>query len=206
MHEKNWENYWKNVPSFIDIIYRWSIWPNYEKFINRISKKNLKILELGSGLGLNTIKILKNFGGEATLIDFSSYAIEKSKKLFRKNNLEARFIRKNILDIKFNEKFDLVFSEGLLEHFNKNDRTKAFDVHMKSVKKGGYVMIFVPIKSKMYNICSFFFNLLGMNFVEYPFTEKEVNKLSKIHGGRVIMKTKFSLYWKGFLIKKINRK
>lgn len=76
-------------------------------------------LEVGCGRGSLSAYFADN-QWDCTLLDLSSVAIEQAKKAFFDNNLKANFKVADCLNMPFEDgEFDVVFSIGLLEHFEK---------------------------------------------------------------------------------------
>jgi SAM-dependent methyltransferase len=111
---------------------------NYQKEINLLKKilkkKSNKILELGCGTG-NYTKKLENFSSKIIAIDKSKFMIDIAKK---KKIKKAKFINKEIKDLKFKEKFDVIvsFFHILSYQANKQELKKFFELS-KYLKKGG---------------------------------------------------------------------
>ncbi len=87
----------------------------YGKFFHNLDK-SIKILELGCNIGLN-LSILKNFGFEnLSGLDINKRAISIAKQ----NNPEITFFNTSIESFETKEKFDLVFTSGVLIHIHPN--------------------------------------------------------------------------------------
>lgn len=78
-----------------------------------------KILELGCGIGTDSINFAKH-GSNITVIDMSEKSLEICKKRFDVFHLNARFIHGNIEEcntlLEGGEKFDLIYSFGVIHH------------------------------------------------------------------------------------------
>jgi len=100
--EKLYDNIWKRRPGLHN---------DLKNFI--MERKNIEnILEIGCGDGGYPIKLKKLFEGKQyTGIDISKPAIESCKK---KSNFE--FICSDFLKFHFEKKFDLVFSNAVIDH------------------------------------------------------------------------------------------
>lgn len=110
--------------------------------------KNAKIIDVGCGTGL-TLNFFRNNGYNYSIgIDNSKNALNICKKLF------DFIIGKDIFwmyadDMKFpNSYFDLVFSEGLLEHFINSSRI--IREHCRISRK--YVLIFQPNHNSFFGL------------------------------------------------------
>jgi cyclopropane fatty-acyl-phospholipid synthase-like methyltransferase len=128
-------------------------WRAYKQLLAKISfQKNMDILELGCGTGLNTLKICKNFDiGSVTLVDMNVSALNISSSFFKKINIKKTFINSNVNEFHTGKKFDLVHSHGLIEHFPVPLRNELIKKHIHFLKPGGYLIIFVPTPIKNYN-------------------------------------------------------
>lgn len=128
--ETDWTKHWKNnYGNFI-----WKIWVRritsaYKTLLKQVNVNNPKILELGSGSGANSLAIAKLLKAkDITLVDYNSYALEISKRLFKESNVDfnVTYLNSNITDVNINEQFDIVHSEGLIEHFYGEERVAVF--------------------------------------------------------------------------------
>ena len=117
---------------------------NEIELISKIFKdKNIKILELGAGLGTWILSLKKkNFQ------NISAIEISKKRRVFlSKKNIKSysdlRFLKK--------KKFDLIYSDQTLEHLSKP--RKILNELIKLLKKNGILIIKVPsgafIKKKL---------------------------------------------------------
>lgn len=114
----------------------------YKKWIN-ISDK--KILDAGFGSGRFCFALAKDFpSSEIYGIDISPELVDNANKIL--SNLTLRniyFKRDNIFDMSFpDEYFDVVFNEGVIEHFNNHE--DAFSEMYRVTKKGGTIIVGVP--------------------------------------------------------------
>jgi ubiquinone/menaquinone biosynthesis C-methylase UbiE len=93
-------------------------WLTFQNLIgDRYGSK--RSLEVGCGRGSLSAYFADN-QWDCTLLDLSSVAIEQAKKAFFDNNLKANFKVADCLNMPFEDgEFDVVFSIGLLEHFEK---------------------------------------------------------------------------------------
>ena len=118
----DWVSYWKNY-SLFEKLWVCRITRAYKKLLNNVKINNVKILELGSGSGINSLIIAKKLkANKITLVDFNEKAIEISKEKFKNSSLNVKFLKRDILNLILKEKFDIIHSEGLIEHFYGNER------------------------------------------------------------------------------------
>jgi cyclopropane fatty-acyl-phospholipid synthase-like methyltransferase len=107
----------------------------FEKIKKRIKIKNKNFIELGSGLGRLSYLCAKKSAKKVTLVDNSEKAIALSKKFFlKKKIINFKLIKQNILNLKKIDKYDVVFSSGVIEHFKKKNRFLIIKKHIDLCK------------------------------------------------------------------------
>ncbi|MCK9272044.1 class I SAM-dependent methyltransferase [Candidatus Gracilibacteria bacterium] len=123
---------------------------NFEQYIKYLPKNmtsNSEILEIGPGNGTFCVFIKNKFGiknQNLTLLDLSSSVINLL------NNQEETKLFNNILSdsIEYIEnienKFDVIIMKHVFEHLEKKYINKLIPVLIKSLKKGGTILIEVP--------------------------------------------------------------
>jgi len=174
--------------------YFW-IWNQYRALIKKINKNNLSIAELGSGKGLMSLKFLKKYGGQVSLIDYSSEALEFSrfaaKYLLNINPDKIKYINSDIFELK-QLKYDLVHSQGLIEHFE--DIEQVIKKHLEICKKKGYVILNAPRNSFAYKIARCIIETIFGKWpygYEVPVNTKKVKTILTKNGARIIKEKKF---------------
>jgi len=112
-NEINTLNYFNDVEGK-----KYFVEPHIPKFAEFSKWKNKKVLELGCGIGTDSINFARN-GAILTVVDISDKSLEICKKRFELFNLNARFINENIEHIDKileGEQFDLIYSFGVIHH------------------------------------------------------------------------------------------
>ena len=111
------------------------------------------ILEIGSGLGTFSEKIIQDFSDSSiTLSDISIEYIEKLKEKFAKQNVSVVRLDLNSIDdyLKIgNEKFDTMIALNVLEHVEKD--VFALKQLYKMLKKNGKLILLVPSHKFLFN-------------------------------------------------------
>jgi len=143
-----WNHYWSSKQNIADqiITEKWL----YSDIFKKIFKYNSdgKFVEIGGFPGLNAIWFSKYLGYNSSIVDiYIDNAVLKS--LIKKNkSKEIIAIQKSIFDYNPDDKYDIVMSSGLVEHFD--DLEAIIDCHYKLLNYGGIAIICVP-------------NFLGLN-------------------------------------------
>lgn len=127
------KNYWNNKPCNINhskyeigtIEYfneveekKYFVESHIKDFADFNKWKNKEVLELGCGIGTDSINFAKA-GANLTIIELSDESLKLCKKRFELYNLNATFICgniENLSDYIKNKKFDLIYSFGVIHH------------------------------------------------------------------------------------------
>lgn len=146
--QKKWDSVWKfqkqrhlSKVLTLDAAHHW--------FFRIIKKeagqiKGRKILEAGSGSGITSLALAKA-GAHVTLLEISSEALGFSRKLFSQRKVFGKFVEGSIFKIPFaNQTFDIVFNQGVLEHFDFDSQVKALAEMHRVLKNGGKVITINP--------------------------------------------------------------
>jgi cyclopropane fatty-acyl-phospholipid synthase-like methyltransferase len=202
---------WNKYPfkdSFITRLFLKSVWNGYKSLLNYSNlKHDIKIMELGSGTGYNSYNLTKEFKvSKVTLVDSNKGALASSKKRFKEHKVEL--INDDVMKLKIKGKYDLVHSQGLIEHFQGNNLVKIIRVHADYVKKGGYLLLFYPTPTITYNAIRKVAELLKLWIFsdEIPLKSENVKNLVEKHGFRLVSSTrilKYTITEDGLLFKKI---
>ncbi len=105
--------------------------------LRQISWKSKKVLDVGCGTGFFAYSAAKK-GSKVLGIDYSAEAIEIAKSQYTHPNLEF----KNIDVSKIKEKFDVIVSNGTLEHMD--DPLKTLQLFKKCLNPKGCIIITSP--------------------------------------------------------------
>jgi len=128
------KNYWNNRPcnikyskkdintkEYFDEVEtkKYFVEPFIPSFANFEKWKGKKVLELGCGIGTDSINFARA-GADLTVVDLSDKSLDICKKRFDVFGLKARFFNINIEDVenhfKDEEGFDLIYSFGVIHH------------------------------------------------------------------------------------------
>ena len=78
---------------------------------------NLRVLEIGCGLGDLAAMVAKAGASKVVACDYSKSSIQKAKETYVLHNLE--YICDDFNNLHFSEKFDIIILQGVLEHFDR---------------------------------------------------------------------------------------
>jgi len=142
---------------------------NLPKFI-----KNKKVLEIGVGNGKTLRAILRQNPKNIVVMDFSSEALNRCKKIFHEKKIS--FVKANVANLPFeNEEFDIIVCYYVLNNLLEKEREKAVKEINRVLKTKGKLLFedfavgdfretnknqktieFHTIKNKKGIICHFF--------------------------------------------------
>lgn len=180
MHEKSdWDRHWKSTARLMGV-YEFLQKEQLKRYLeligNRLDKKS-RILEIGCGSGYLTRSLCRRFNCSAVLVDSSKEAHRLYKR--HANNRGIEFRHMDAFDLSDKNEFDLVFSDGVIEHFVGKKQERLIRIHRNAAKKGGCVVLFVPCKSKRYELFKKVQQMAGLwNYgFERPYTKTEFEQL-----------------------------
>lgn len=137
-----------------------------EHLLSSVDLKGKTVLELGSGTGRLSYLALKHGASKVALVDSSEKAIALSSRLFSSEKPESYEIHKaNILDFSATDKFDVVISSGVIEHFKGRDRIRIIAAHLNNSRE--CCIIIHPSKT----LYSSFFNNFFISKMLYGYQE-----------------------------------
>lgn len=147
VHQKEeWQAIWKRQGIFhmiIDLgrsIYNWF----FRRYLRKYITSNTRLLELGCGTSTLTLSLAHEIH-DLVGIDNAEAAIELSRKnAFEKGIQNSRFELEDCLALPYENEFDIVWSQGLLEHFS--DPHVVASQHYKAAKPGGITLISIPYR------------------------------------------------------------
>ncbi|MCK5476399.1 MAG: methyltransferase domain-containing protein [Candidatus Aenigmarchaeota archaeon] len=129
-----WNKYRDIIPEYEDQFKKWIFPLDKKSFNDKI------VLDAGCGTGRNSHWPLIYKAKKVVAFDYDKRTVEVAKKNLN-NFKNAEVLYKSIYDIDFKNKFDIVFSIGVIHHLEYPH--KAVENLAKSVKKGGVVLIWV---------------------------------------------------------------
>ena len=127
----------KNVNELLNLFKLFSLENNFD-----FNNKN--ILDAGSGTGHRIINVAKYYDKSNFLgIDFSENSIKFAKKIVKRNKISnIEFKKVNLLQkIKFQKKFDVVLSMGVLHHLS--DPKKGLKNILSLLEKNGILFLYL---------------------------------------------------------------
>ncbi len=138
-----WTNYWESKPDLVILIEKNYLFHQQLEEIVKTNKVQTAI-ELGGFPGYYSIFLYKYLGVSTTLFDYFIHP-DILKKVLNKNGLdesEIPVIENDVFHYHPEQKYDLVLSCGLIEHFK--DTKDIIERHLEFLKPGGTLFITLP--------------------------------------------------------------
>ena len=112
------------------------------KMIQNAGIENPKIIDVGSGRS----KLLKNLieigYNHLTYLDISESALEKSKEFLGEQSNKVRWISKDILSFKTDEKFDIWHDRAVFHFLNEENLIRKYiEIVEKNISESGHLII-----------------------------------------------------------------
>lgn len=153
----NNSNYWKHYYSNKLINKDFDREKRYAYFLSHLLSRGANLLDVASGYGFLPVELEKQ-GMKVVCSDVFDEMILLAKGYFKKNNSSIKFIKSDVVNLPFKKaSFDAVTAISIFEHLTLGESSRHFIPSLKRiVKKNGYIMIHVPVKSILTVIKKFY--------------------------------------------------
>ena len=164
-----------------------------EHLLDGLDLAGKRVLELGSGTGRLSYLLLEAGAASVTLVDNSRKALELSTQLFADVDEDrVLIVDSDVFAFAPDAPFDVVFSSGLIEHFDGDARQRIIDVHLRHSRE--VVRILHP-SNRLYNRV---FDVTPMAKKRYgfarTFSETELEgRIRETHPGADVTHQRFHL-------------
>lgn len=128
--------------------YFWGVEPNTAclKILELIPPtRPLKLLDIGCGEGKDAV-FLARCGYDVSAFDISEAGLEKTKRLADKARVHVRTFRANVWDFRLDEKYDILYSSGVLHYIKPDLRDEIMANYKSHVNISGLVAFHVFVE------------------------------------------------------------
>lgn len=179
--KESWDNFWEERGATNSI--SWSK-IRINNILNNYIKPGIHVLDLGCGSGFFSGYFISK-GCAVYCLDYSENALQITKK--NTGHKAKMYIKGDICDEKtflgIDVKFDIIFTDGLLEHYHKDKQDEIIQKMNILKRQEGRLINFVPNKFSLWNVVRPFF----INIQEKSFTMQELVDLHTRNGLKVIL-------------------
>ncbi len=148
--KEHWEAFWSQAGELsLDDVY-----DNGGRILREVfaatDPKGLRVLEVGAGTGRDSLA-LAAAGAEVVTLDYAPRSLGLIRDAARAADARVHVVGGDGLRLPFpDESFDLVFHQGLLEHFR--DPGPLLRENVRVLKKGGLLLVDVPQRYHYYTL------------------------------------------------------
>lgn len=122
-------------------IYQKSHYKRYE-MAKKLIKEEYVVADMACGSGYGTL-MLSEICKEVHGVDIDEITVNEIKKRYSKEN-KVKFYNMNLLDIDFDNRFDMIVSFETVEHFEEHELDKLFYNFHRSLKSDGVFLFSTP--------------------------------------------------------------
>lgn len=108
-------------------------------------ERRLKILDIGCGEGKDSV-FFARCGYDVTAFDISEAGLEKTKRLADKARVNVKTFRANICDYRLEEKYDILYSSGVLHYIKPELCKEILENYKYHVNDNGIVAFHVFVE------------------------------------------------------------
>lgn len=181
--KENWNNFWSlNRDSrFTRKSYSKE---RMMRLLGEVLRPGCEVLDAGCGSGFFSNYFIQQ-ECNVTSLDYSDSALEITRRLT--DGRSKAYLKADLLDPQFGEqyagKFDLIFTDGLFEHFSAENQAKIMNNFKRVKRPDGIIVTFVPHRYSWWTLVRPWV-MPGIH--ETPFTLKQLRGL---HQGMEIVKS-----------------
>ncbi|HOC25663.1 MAG: Demethylmenaquinone methyltransferase [bacterium ADurb.Bin431] len=185
-----WDQFWQEREE-IEQVYS-----NSERVIDQLIRlgdpAGKWILEVGAGSGRDSLA-LSSRGGRVIMLDYSAPALEVIQKLAQKTGRPVYLVRGDAFHLPFrSDALDLVFHQGLLEHFTAPEGILA--ENLRVLRPGGAALADVPQRYHLYTAVKHLLIAFNRWFAGWE-TEFSRARLERIFAQTGFVRTEFYGEW-----------
>lgn len=147
---EHWETFWAEKSNVADV------YSNSDRVVRNLIKitdvKGKKILEIGAGTGRDSFPLV-TLGADVYQLDYSMNSLTIMKRIAEEEKMNVTIIGGDTFALPFkDDSFDIVFHQGLLEHFRHDKAEALLKENIRVLKKGGLLCVDVPQRYHIYTV------------------------------------------------------
>ncbi|HJH25609.1 MAG TPA: hypothetical protein C5S37_02300 [Methanophagales archaeon] len=166
----SWDTTWKNAKSKLTPALK-TIWNTLEKHVDF---KEKSYLEIGCGTGVFGKLALDAGATHVSLLDISKNAIKMCKDYIGNDN-RVDYILSDATEYRSKKKYDILISNGVIEHFKDDDLSNILKAHVDNSKD--LVVFLAPASPHFNDIRCKYPWALKLYGPQYPISVKKMNNI-----------------------------
>jgi SAM-dependent methyltransferase len=195
----DWTRYYETVPATARLTRRYTTAVLLNAIQDHASSAGgdgrLSIVEMGGANSCFLDTILAEVDCRSyDVVDTNEYGLALLAPRLQENGV-LRLNHQSVLALSLDARADLVFSVGLVEHFDPRDTRQAIHAHFDVLRPGGIAIISYPTPTLLYRITRSVIEIVGMwkFHDERPLTSEEVTRSVQERGEVIQTKTLWPL-------------
>jgi len=180
--KSHWENFWSEKKEFHEV------YSNSDRVLRNVLNvtelRDKRVLEVGAGTGRDSFGMVEH-GAVVFMLDYSINSLNIIKRIATEEKVEVNPVGGNAFSLPFPDgSFDLVFHQGLLEHFRETQANNLLKENIRVLKTGGFLLVDVPQRYHIYTLMKHTLIALDKWFAgwEREFSIPELDKLLRSLG------------------------
>ncbi len=146
----HWERFWRDRHDVE------GVYSNGDRILRNLrsvsSIEGKKVLEIGAGTGRDSFPLAAE-GARVVQLDYSVHSLMILKGLASELSVPVEIVGGDTFQLPFRENtFDVVFHQGLLEHFRKPAAELLLRENIRVLKPGGLLLVDVPQRFHLYTV------------------------------------------------------
>ena len=153
-----------------------------------VDLKGKTILEIGAGTGRDSLPLLE-LGASVVQLDYAEQSLQILKRLAVEGNLDVQIIGGDTFSLPFRDgTFDIIFHQGLLEHFTPDVADRLLCENIRVLKPDGLLLVDVPQRFHPYTLAKHALMAAGKWFAgwERSFSVPELKKVMERLGLSIV--------------------
>ncbi len=178
----DWTNYYESVPPTAKLTRKYSGGALVRMLRAAGVGQGAHFVEIGGANSCFYDRLTAEFRpSRYEVIDTNRHGLDL---LRRRASSEVELRQESVLELKEDPRADVVFSAGLVEHFDREGTRRAIEAHFDQAKPGGTVLVTFPTPTLLYRISRKLLEIFGLwKFPdERPLLREEVRQVAEDQG------------------------
>lgn len=147
---EHWDNFWEEKKEVREV------YSNTDRVVRNLVKvmdvRGKRILEIGAGTGRDSFPLVER-GAIVYQLDYSMNSLKIMKRIADEEKMDVRIIGGDTFRLPFKDgSFDVIFHQGLLEHFREEKARDLLRENIRVLKSGGLLCVDVPQRYHIYTV------------------------------------------------------
>ena len=180
---EHWETLWQEKKGDVEQVYS-----NEDRILRQLLRvcdlRGKSVLEVGAGTGRDSFPLIE-YGAKVVQLDYSVNSLQILKELSEELHVQTNIVGGDTFQLPFrDETFDVVFHQGLLEHFRHPQADALLKENIRVLKQSGYLLVDVPQRYHLYTVVKHIRIAINQWFAgwERSFSTPELTSLLQSHG------------------------